>query len=207
MVTGSCIALAIGISISLLWTAEALASRDESMARVELEAFSVVAPSGPDWQARKRPSQFEAARLLGGDTQHTFILNAREYPPAPDSVDSVEKLQAAIEASAEKEARSQARFELKSYEVIRATRIALDCVEYRKRWIDQEAPKANERESIMVAHGLVCIHPQQRNRLIEISYSHRSSNESLPAKREQEGTRFLESLRASSKAVFSDSND
>lgn len=196
MIIRSDIVLAIVASFQLLWTTEALAGRDEVMERVNLEAFSIVPPSGPAWKARTWPAQFEAGRLLDGNLRHTFALNAREYPPSPEPVESLQGLLLAIQAATEKESRNPARFTLTNYEVVESTRLALDCVEYRKRWDDNEGLKAHGTKLIMVAHGLICIHPQDRYRLIEVSYSYRSTTGSLTTAQEHEGVRFIESVQA-----------
>lgn len=207
VITRSHIALAIAASVSLLWAAESLAGRDEAVAPGELEAFSVLPPVGLEWQVRVHRGQFEAARSIGANALHTFILQAREYPPAPAPVESVQELALAVQAAAEKESRSPARYELTSQEAVEATRVALECVEYRKRWNDHGAPKTQGVKLIMSVHGLICIHPQERHRLIEVSYSHRSADGLLPAALEREGERFLGSLRPRPKAAPSAASD
>lgn len=207
MIIRNDIVLATVISLQLLWAPEALAGRDEATERIDLEAFSILPPDGPAWQTRTRTAQFEAARLLDGNPIHTFALNAREYPPSPAPIESLQELLRAIQAATEKESRNPARFMLTSYEVTESTRLALECVEYRKRWNDNEVPIAHGTKLIMVAHGLICIHPQERHRLIEVSYSYRSATGTLTTEQEHEGVRFLESVRAWQSASPLDASD
>jgi len=201
------IVLAIIVPLQFLYTAEALAGRDEAIERIHLEAFSILPPGGTEWQARSQPAQFEAGRLLDGNPLHTFVLKAKEYPPSPAPVDSLHELLLAVQAAAEKESRKPGRFKLTSHEVVEATRLALECVEYRKRWNDQAAPNAQGTKLLMGAHGLICIHPQARHRLIEVSYSYRSATGSLTTEQEHEGVRFLESVRARQKVAPGDESD
>lgn len=96
----------------------------------------------------------------------------------------------------EKEARTSERFELMSHSEQVIKQLGMECVKYHKFWKDRGAPATQYAKLVTVAQGLVCIHPESRKHLVEISYSTRNDLGVVPDEAKHEGERFIESLQA-----------
>jgi hypothetical protein len=155
-----------------------------------------MAPYSSIWRSEKKSDQlFMAGRSLNGNPIHSFLLEAKEYPPAPTPVTSCQELLNVVQAAAEKEAEQPGRYEMVEHTESVVMQSDIPCVKYQKRWIDHGGRATQYKELKMGAVGLLCVHPQKPRHLIEVSYSYRSDSDSLPLEVEREGVSFLESLR------------
>ena len=190
--------LALGI-IGIVFVASLIgiaAAQEPTDKEYKLEAFSVTLPTNVVWRRIKsEPNQLEIGHSLGNSI-YTFTLSAREYPLLPEPVASVSDLLVYIRNAAEKETKAKGRYQMTSHSETITNRLGFECVEFQKSWIDHGAAIIKDKELVMLANGLICIHPESAYRLIEISYSSRNNSGTVPLEIKNEGESFVNSLRA-----------
>ncbi len=169
-------------------------AENASSNRINLEAFSVEHPSDPSWRSRHSPGRVVLGRVLDNNL-HTFSLEAREYPPASVPVGNIYEVLGGYRYAVEKEAMNKGRFEITHHFERISLKRSMECIEYHKSWKDHGDEATSFNELTMVAHGLLCVHPDARERLIEVSYSVRNDSGIVPGDAQTEGSAFLASVR------------
>jgi hypothetical protein len=162
----------------------------------ELQAFVVRLPLNPEWLKKHSFNQINLGCSIDGSPLHTFSLTAREYPVAPEQINSVVTLLKHTVNAYNNEALKEGRYKLTSHSETTTNRLGINCVEYNKSWVDYGGISTLNKKLLMVAHGSICIHPDSSDRLIEINYSSRNLSGNIPQELINEGEAFINSLQA-----------
>jgi hypothetical protein len=158
----------------------------------ELTGYSVLSPQGKDWFELKRdPHTVFFGKKIASRT-HAFIATAMSAP-ITDKFDTPEQFRDYIGRVLP--LRGDGRHRVIENRVEMDDRLGRFCVRYHTKAEDRDAPYAQGKTLLAETSGVTCLHPENANLNISVSYTERGNPAETSAELRAEGENFVRSLK------------
>ncbi len=161
----------------------------------ELEGYSVLPPQGKDWFELKRGPQAVFFGKKIASRTHAFIATAMSAPIA-EKFETPEAFREYI--SRVLPLRGDGRHRVIENRVEMDNAPGWFCVRYHTTAEDRGAPYAKGAALLAETFGVTCLHPENPQLNISVSYTERGNPAETSAEFRAEGERFVRSLRFTS---------
>lgn len=158
----------------------------------ELKGYSILAPQGKDWFELKRDAQTAFFGKKLASRTHAFIATAMSAPII-DKFDTPEQFRDYIGRVLP--LRGDARHTVIENRVEMDDRLGRFCVKYHIKTEDRDAPYAQGKTLLAETFGVTCLHPENANLNISVSYTERGNPAETSAELRAEGESFVRSLK------------
>ena len=162
----------------------------------ELEDYAVSPPPGKNWFEMQRDKQQVLFGKKVDSPTHSFgaaatsDLIAETFETREQFKEYVDKLRTADF--------DPARFKVIEFESAVDTTYAAWCVRYRLKHTDRDAVLSRNRTLLVEDIGVSCLHPEKKNRVVDVGYSERGRAAELASEfsdvLRKEGETFMRSL-------------
>lgn len=158
----------------------------------ELKGYSVLPPQGKDWfELRRDPQAVFFGKKIASRT-HAFIATAMSAP-ITDKFDTPEQFRDYIGRVLP--LRGAGRHRVTENRVEVDDRLGRFCVKYHVKSEDRDAPYAKGKTLLAETFGITCLHPENANLNINVSYTERGNPAETSAELRAEGESFVRSLK------------
>ncbi|MEZ4278721.1 MAG: hypothetical protein R3F21_03760 [Myxococcota bacterium] len=160
---------------------------------VLFEGFAVRVPVGPDWVRQREGSTLVVGRALGEAWSHGMVVEITVPPPLPDPVHPYDLL-ASARVNAANLAR-EAQIDLVDHGERLVEHQGMDCVDFYFMLARRHEVDGETRHSAQLGRGLVCRHPRDARRIVNLRYAVENHDGRLMAVDQALGDAFLDSIR------------
>jgi len=158
----------------------------------ELKGYSILPPQGKDWFELKRDPQTVFFGKKIASRTHAFAATAMSAP----ITDKFENPQAFLDyVSRMLPMRGDGRHRVIENRVEVDVRLGDFCVRHHTTAEDRDAPYAQGRTLLAETFGITCLHPDNPNLIISVSYTERGNPAETSAELRAEGESFVRSLK------------
>ena len=161
----------------------------------ELEGYSILPPQGKDWFELKRDPQTVFFGKKIASRTHAFIATAMSAPIS-DKFETPEAFREYI--SRVLPLRGDGRHRVIENRVEMDNALGRFCVKYHTKAEDRGAPYAQGITLLAETFGVTCLHPENPQLNISVSYTERGNPAETSAELRAEGERFVRSLKFTS---------
>ncbi len=158
----------------------------------ELKGYSILPPPGKDWFELKRDLQSAFFGKKIASRTHAFIATAMSAP-ITEKFDTPEQFRDYIGRVLP--LRGDGRHRVIENRVEMDERLGRFCVKYQIRAEDRDAPYSQGKTLMAETFGVTCLHPDNANLNISVSYTERGDPAETSAELRAEGESFVRSLR------------
>jgi hypothetical protein len=158
----------------------------------ELDGYRVQPPPGRNWFELRRDRQQALFGKKITSPTHSFVATAtsglvgEKFSTREQFLEYVNKLRTAdVDAK---------RFRIIEVETQFDDSFAAWCVRYRLKRADRDAVLSRNRTLILEDFGVACLHPDNRELVVDVGYSERGRAAELDAELRAEGERFMRGL-------------
>ena len=163
-----------------------------SDAAYELEGYSILPPQGKDWFELKRDPQTVFFGKKIASRTHAFVATAM----SAQITDKFENPEAFLDyVSRMLPMRGDGRHRVIENRVEMDDRLGRFCVRHYTKAEDRDAPYAQGNTLLAETFGVSCLHPDNANLIISVSYTERGTPAEASEELRAEGERFVGSLK------------
>ena len=170
----------------------------DPLQRMEFPGVSFVAPSGEGWfrspttlrRAQRGEDVASFFKLTGTET-HSVLAAVQIGRIQPSSESALEQLKSTVA----QRVGNPGRFHPTSIKTNADASISSECIRYDLAGEDLGVPGHVGLRFVAEQHGLICVHPQGRDVIMNFEYSERRLPSDAAADLAAEGERFLRSIR------------
>lgn len=186
--------LALVLVASRIGCASTSSSQGEAATEVvAFEGFEARVPVGPDWIRQREGSTLAVGRALGEVWSHGMLVEITVPPPLPEPVHPYDLL-ASARVNAANLAR-EAQVDLVDHGERLVEHQGMDCVDFYFMLARRHEVDGETRHSAQLGRGLVCSHPHDARRIVNLRYTVENHDGRLMAVDQALGDAFLASIR------------
>lgn len=164
-----------------------------STERVAVGGFSVLAPTGSDWDRRILDDELVIHRLLEQAWSQKLVLDLKVLHAFEEPVHPYDLL-AMVRMMASTADRGD-RLEVLDHAEKLIRHEGMDCADFQVVMTENAPVGSPPGFAYVMGRGMICAHPSDRRRVVDVEYVVRNLDGRLLAVDQQAGNAFVESIR------------